>query len=748
MNRNCLYRSNGTRRHSCFPLLRVGVALCALIGPSVVSVGQSQPETPKRLKIGVALEGGGALGLAHIGVLRWFEQHHIPIDYLSGNSMGGLVGGLYATGQSPDQIELTVKKMDWPLLLGGGTPYEDLSFRRKEDARQVQSSLAIGFKKGASLPSGMNAGHQISLLIDRETLAYSDVKSFDDLPIPFRCVATELVSGKAHVFSTGPLGLAMRSTMSLPGIFAPIRDGNNLYVDGELVDNLPTDLAREMGPDVVIAIHLQVSPTTADDIQSLFSVLGRSIQISSAASEVRGMEAADIVVKVDVQKFNALDFKQADALIQKGMEAAEEKAKILQPYVLNQTEWDEYVAQRNARKRGPVSAPQFVKVQGSTPFLNKKIETFLQPMVNQAIDTKKLDTSLTRLTGVGRFSSASYGLTEVNGETGLLVNVREKGNAPPVLQIAFSIDGTEPDNVTYTLGGRLTFLDFGGFRSEWRTDFAIGNTYGISSEYYKRFSQTSKWFYAPQVNASNTGQWIYSYNNPEADYRIIRAGGGLDVGYAFDRFSEVRAGYEIGYLNASLKLGTPEFASVNGGVGATRFRLITDHLNEPIVPTAGYFGQVNFQFFDKSPGAPSAFPNLEMKTEFFKRMSPSNSVFLVAQGGTTMGFEQTGIPQYFLGGVSGLLAYGTNEVRGDQYFYFRPGYMHRLISLPPFVGGGVYATVMYEIAKMYNAPGVSKLPNDGAGGVIVRSAFGPVFVGGSVGDTGHATWFFSLGHVF
>ncbi len=353
------------------------------------------------MTVGIALEGGGALGLAHIGVLRWFEQHHIPIDYLSGNSMGGLGGRLVCNWPQSRQIERTVKKMDWPLLLGGATPYEDLSFRRKEDAREVQSTLAIGFKKGASLPSGLNAGHQISLLIDRETLPYSDVKSFDDLPIPFRCVATDLVSGKAHVFSTGPIGLAMRSTMSLPAIFAPVRDGDNLYVDGELVDNLPTDLARSMGPDIVIAIHLQVSPTTADDIQSLFGVLGRSIQISSAASEVRGMEAADIVVKVDVQKFTALDFNQADALIQKGMEAAEEKSKVLQPYALDQAEWDEYVARRDARKRGPVGAPQFIKVEGSTPRVNKKIETLLEPMVNKPIDTVKLDKNLTLLTGVG-----------------------------------------------------------------------------------------------------------------------------------------------------------------------------------------------------------------------------------------------------------------------------------------------------------------------------------------------------------
>ena len=729
----------------------IGLAVFAFIVlSSLAAVAQSSTAAPpKRMKVGVALEGGGALGLAHIGVLRWFEQHHIPIDYLSGNSMGGLVGGLYATGQSPDDIERTVKKMDWPLLLGGATPFEDLSFRRKEDARAVQSTLAIGFKKGASLPSGLNAGHQISLLIDRETLPYSDVKSFDDLPIPFRCVATDLVSGKAHVFRTGPIGLAMRSTMSLPGIFNPVRDGDRLYVDGELVDNLPTDLAREMGPDVVIAIHLQVSPTTADDIQSLFSVLGRSIQISSAASEVRGMEAADLVVKVDVQKFTALDFNQADALIQKGMEAAEEKSKILQPYVLNQAEWDEYIAKRDARKRGPTVAPQFVKVVGGNSIASdKRMEKLLQPMVDKPIEIKKLDKELTLLTGMGRYSGASYSMTEIGGKVGLQVRVLEKSNAPPVLQIAFDVDGNQPGNVTFTLGGRLTFLDVGGFGSEWRTDFAIGNTYGISSEYYRRFSETSKWFIAPRGEASNAGQWIYSYGDPQAEYRIHSAGGGIDFGYALDRFSEVRAGYEIGYLNADLLLGTPLYQTVSGGVGKTRFRYITDHLDQPVIPESGYFGKLNFDWVDKSPGATEAFPNLQMNGQIFKPVSRSSSVFLLGFGGTTIGHEQTGVPQYFLGGTRGLLAYGANEVRGDQYFLFRTGYKYRLLSLPPFLGRGFYGVGMYEIGKMKNAPGVSALPNDGAFGVIAQTAFGPVFIGGSIGDTGHKSWFFSLGHLF
>jgi NTE family protein len=749
MNRICPLEGIRLRSYSrsFYRSLRIGLALALIVSP-LMAVAQSEPQVHKRLTVGVALEGGGALGLAHIGVLRWFEQHHIPIDYLSGNSMGALVGGMYATGKSPDALEKLVKSMDWPLVIGGETPYEDMSFRRKEDARAIPNDLVVGFKHGPTLPSGLSAGHQIGLVIDHETLAYSAVKSFDDLPIPFRCVSTDLISGKAHVFSTGPIGYAMRSSMSLPAIFAPMRDGDHVYVDGALVDNLPTDLVRQMGPDVVIAIHLQVAPATADEIQSLFSVLGRSITVGTAATELRGMEAADIVVKVDVQKFTSLEFDKAEALIQKGMEAAEEKAKILQPYALDQAAWDEYVAKRDARKKGAVGIPQFITVQGTSADAEQKIQKFLQPLVGKPIDTKVLDTYLTRLTGVGRFESASYDLTQNDGQLGLLVTVREKNYAPPVLQPAFVVDGEQPDNVTFTLGGRLTFLDIAGFGSELRTDFQLGDTYGIDAELYKRFSQTSRWFVAPRVSASNGAQWIYSYDNPKADYRIGRVAFGTDIGYAVSRFSEVRAGYEIGYLNANLKLGTPEFESVKGEVGASRFRFITDHTDDPVIPRRGYLTELNFHWVDTSPGAPAAFPTLELKTEVFKPISEPASVFLYAQGGSTLGYNQTGIPQYYLGGTAGLLAYGENEVRGDQYYLFRAGYLHNLFNLPPFLGTAVYGVAFYEVGKMFDAPGVSRLPTDGAAGVIVRTALGPVFLGGSVGDTGHGKWFFALGRVF
>ena len=250
---------------------RIAVALLALI-LAVPSLAQETPaEPPKapsdqpapkpsRPGIGVALEGGGALGLAHIGVLRWFEEHHIPIDYIAGTSMGGLVAGLYATGTSPQQLQDFVRNQDWDAIIVGQTPYPDLPYRRKEDMRAFQNSLTFGAKHGLSLPPGLSTGQEVSMLIDRETLSYYDLASFDDLPIPFRCVATDLVSAKEVVFSAGSLQKALRATMSIPAVFSPVQDGEDLYVDGGLLGNLPTNVVRKMGADVVIAIHLDTAP--------------------------------------------------------------------------------------------------------------------------------------------------------------------------------------------------------------------------------------------------------------------------------------------------------------------------------------------------------------------------------------------------------------------------------------------------------------------------------------------------------
>lgn len=722
---------------------------------SVFVVGsRAQQEQPAggnarpRLKIGVALEGGGALGLAHIGVLRWFEEHHIPIDYIAGTSMGGLVAGLYATGKSPDELEQLVREQNWSTIIGGETPYRDLSYRRKEDARQFQNSLVLGFKHGLSAPSALNAGRDIGLLIDRETLAYPRLDSFDELPIPFRCVATELVSAKREVFSSGYLREALRSTMSLPGVFTPVRDDGKIYVDGGLVSNLPTDVVREMGADVVIGVHLEVAPSDPQKMQSLFSVLGRSIDVVIRENELRGLENADLVVKVDLQAYNSMEYEKAQTIIQLGQKAAAEKQAILSPYELQDVAWQEYLRERKARERTSVAVPQFVHVEGTDPKSAQHLQQFLSPLVGKPIDTATIDQYLTRLTGIGKYDAADYRLGDRDGQTGLIVTMHEMSYAPPTLRLGFEVDGSETNDVTFTQLLQLTFMDVAGFRSEWRTDLQFGNTYGVQSELYRPFNSTTKWFAAPRGDATDTAFKIYSRTNPIADYRIERADIGADVGYGFSRFTELRAGYEVGYYSANLRLGKPDFFSYSGRLGDARVHLLTDHRDDPVVPRRGYSLQGIFRWYDTNPGATSAFPLMEGKGSYFHPVSEAGSVFAVAEGGSSFGYTSIGVPQFFLGGPGRLSAYGTNELFGNQYYDVRLGYLHRLITLPPFVGKSVYATAAYEFGYMWNAPNESRFPNDGAAGVIADTVMGPLFVGASVGDTGHKNWFFQLGHVF
>src|SRR5260370_1365911 len=209
----------------------------------------------QRPRIGLVVEGGGALDLENVGVIKWMEENRIPVDVVDGTRMGGLVGGIYASGESPDQLSALIRSINWSEVLTGVTPYRDLSFRRKEDRREYQNAFEFGLKKGTQFPSGFNSGQQVGLILDRVGLPYSEMKSFDQLPIPFRCVATDLVAGDSYVFDHGSLAEAMRASMSLPAFFTPVRERNRVLVDGGLVNNLPVDVARQIGADILIAVH-------------------------------------------------------------------------------------------------------------------------------------------------------------------------------------------------------------------------------------------------------------------------------------------------------------------------------------------------------------------------------------------------------------------------------------------------------------------------------------------------------------
>jgi len=735
--------------------IRAVQSLLLLCFLTVGRYGYSQ-ESPKHdktdhPKLGLVLEGGGALGLAHIGVITWMEEHHIPISYVVGTSMGGLVGGIYATGRTPAEVRELINGIDWDQVLSGQIPYRDLSFRRKEDAHQVPGDLEFGLRDGLRFPSGFNTGQEVNLVLDRVALPYSEVQSFNDLPIPFACVATDLISGKPHVFRNGPLALALRSTMSLPGIFTPVRSGKHLYADGFLLDNLPIDVGKEMGPEVTLGIHLETAPLDPKTDLSSFGVLGQSISVMSAVNEIRSMEQADILVTVPLQKYTSLDYGKADAIIKLGYDAAAAKASVLSAYSVSDGEWEEYIAKRNARRK-TTPIPQFVQVVGATsPAMAKAMEKQMSTLVGKPIDNKLVGDDMMYIVGQGRFSTSTYSMVEKNGEQGLQVQTEQKSYAPPIVRPLILIDGSDYNNVLFSIGARITLLDVGSYRSELRNDVVVGSQYLLSSEYYHPFTTTSNWFISPRLGANSQEFPIYSGNTLEASYRIRQVLGGLDTGYAFGRTGEFRFGYEGGYEQATPEIGVaPTLPTTSGATGDIRIQYQLNTLDNAVIPRAGASLLMYTKGYNTNPAAPGAFPLSEVQAEDFFRLNDPSSIFVTVAGGSSYGYK-TGIPTFSLGGSRQLVAWGTNELLTDQYFLGQLGYIRELAKLPPFLGSSVNFLGVLELGKTYklpNSPSPPNLPMDVAGGLLVNTIFGPVLVAGAVGDYGHARFYFRIGRVF
>ncbi len=709
---------------------------------------QRAEEPRPRKTVGLALEGGTALGLAHIGVLKWFERNHIPVDYVAGSSMGGVMAGAYATGMRADEIEALVRGIDWNLVMSGETEFKDLSFRRKEDRRAYPSTLEFGMKHGLGMPAGFNSGQQVDVILDRVALPYSNVVRFDDLPIPFRCVATDLTKRELHIFEDGRMQDALRATMSMPGIFAPVRLNGHIYVDGGMFDNLPVDVARSMGADQVLAIHLEIAGVKPDAELSPFSVLVQSYATIDVANERRSLKMADLPIVVDLTDIDTMDFSKRDEIIQRGFAAAEKNREALLKLALDDSAWQQHLARRDARRIKTMPAPQFVRVSGATPGIAEQISSDLMKLKGQTVETARIERELMKIAGSGRFSQVRYNFVEDGGRPGLQVLATEKEYASPVVTPNLSVDGSDFKNVRFAAGARLTFFDVGKPGAEMRAEAVLGSTYRFATEYYMPLLHSHHWFLSTHADAENRGLPIYSRGDRLAEFRRIESMGGADVGYQFNRFSELRAGYEVGWLKWANDVGDAKLLpAISGTQRAARARYTFDHLDDAVMPRKGMAFASNFGYFLARPGAANVFKALDGRFEAFQPISKPGSVFVTASGGTTFGFDRAGVPMFTLGGPMRLSAYGQNEMFTNQYFLFQAGYLHEIMTLPPLVGKKVYFTSLYEVGKAYN-PGLTNLPMDGTAGVTVQTILGPVFVGGSWGDSGHRKFFFQVGKAF
>jgi NTE family protein len=722
---------------------------------------QDAPTAGNKPKLGLVLEGGGALGLAHIGVIQWLEEHRIPISYVAGTSMGGLVGGVYATGRNAAEVRELVESINWNEVLRGEVPFKNLDFRRKQDSVAYPGSIEFGLKKGIQFPAGFNTGQEVQFILDRVALPYSTINNFDQLPIPYACVATDLVSGKKFVFRSGDFATAMRSTMSLPGFFSPVRVDGHVFADGGLLDNLPVDVAKQMGADITLAVYLDTQPMSPTESLSSFGVLGKSISVMIAANEVHSMEMADVLITVPLAKYDTMDYSQANALIKAGYNAAESKAAVLSRFSVDEATWKQYLTDRAARRR-QTPKPEFVEVAGTDSHSATAIQKDFTPAINQPVNTQEIQKTILDIQGDGRYASLSYSMVDKDGVPGLLVQANEKSYAPPIVRPQITLDGSQYNNVLFSIGARITFLNFGSYGSELRNDVIFGSEYGLHTEFYHPVRVGSNWFVAPQVILDSNSFNAYTSGGSLASvYRVKQAGGGVDFGYELGRSQEFRIGYDTEYLKYSLQVGENTEPTVSGREGYAQFQYTLLHVNDPVIPTTGQTALFRTQWIEAYPSPTSAytipaFPLSQGQVSQFVPLNDRNSLIFSGGGGTVYGTNNAniGLPVFSIGGPHLFASYGTNEILTNEYGYGQLGYLRQLATLPPFLGGNLYflgrleGGVYQRVDTPLGQPAQYRNPADGAAGLIVNTIFGPILIGGAAGDAGHYRFFFSLGRVF
>jgi NTE family protein len=729
-----------------------------------------QPQPTPHLRVGLALSGGAALGLTEIGVLKWFDEHHIPVDRIAGTSMGSIIGAMYASGMSAAEIEDFAEHVEWEHVFLPEPTYTDLAYRRKQDRRDYQISAALGLKHGLRGPNGFNPGNGVGLLLDRLAFSDSNLASFDDLPIPFRCVATNMLTGDRVVLHDGSLALAVHASMAIPGVFTPVELNGQVLGDGGMVENIPVQTLREMQGETikVIAVDLHVPVGTREQLESLTGVLASALSVMILQNERRSLAQADTTIAVEAGNLSISQYDRIKERIDLGYRSADHAAADLLPYAIrDNSEWQQYLAARAARKRTPPKQVQVVEVEGADSDTDQRIAHSLRSVTQGPLDFPKLEGQLTRIAGEGEFDRLGYeGFTQ-NGVPALHVTAHEKSYGPPFLDLAVNVDGSGVGAFGFSAGARVTFMDVDHHGAEWRSDLLLGSSNLAATEFYQPLGGT-RLFVAPYAFASKLARNAFSGQTRIAVFGDERAGGGLDLGFNVNRRSEIRIGYDIFEGKLDPLIGSAGLPILSGSTGQVRLRYVWDGQDSPAVPSRGTRIIANVSRTLQSPGLFRPIDQIDLQTSTFIPIGrrdpadpgapPKTSLFINASGGTTFhaasgcagptGSLGCPLQLFTLGGPFRLGAYLPDEFIGNHYALAALGLRREFYTLPQLVGGKIYWGAWYDAGTAFFQSGPVAVRGSLNGGVIVETIVGPVAVFGSVSPTGQSRVNFSIGRLF
>lgn len=717
----------------------------------LAAVAQAQPARPR---VALALGGGAARGLAHVGVLRWLEEHHVPIDGIAGTSMGGLIGGAYAAGMSPDDIEALLGEIDWDAAFGSsGFRFEHV--RRKRDFRALTSRLEFGLKNGIAGPPALNAGQQVGLWLARIAAPFPALASFDDLPTPFRCVAADLRTATPVVLHDGSLARAMRATMAIPLTFPPVVIDDRVLVDGGALDNLPSKVARSIGADKVIAVNVANLARKNRLDYTLLGLVAETMDAMIRANEAAGLAAADVAITVPLPGVGATSWNRLHDIVRAGYDAAESMKAALLPLAVGDVEWNEW---RDARRQKRPALPRiaFVHVEGAGAAAKARIERRFAAFDGAALDIKAIERELNDLGLLDRYETLSWELATENGERGLLVRASPKANGPPFLSLGVALENTTSNEFRFGVGARLLFFDVGGSGTELRVDMQLGSEPGLSTAWHRPIA-TTRFFVEPYAAARTDRVSIIEDGRITGEYGHRRIGGGVDVGVNPGRETEVRIGIEAAISDATVRLGDPTLPDYSGHDTIVHAVMTHDTQDDPLLPSQGSHVIASVGHFLAAPEPPQTIDRDslgvtlgEFSFSWARPVSRDRERRMIAFGGA--GAAVNGRPlvidQFSLGGPARMTAFGLDEARGDRFAYGGVAYLHRAFRLPDFLGRSVFLGGWVESGAAFDRGVDPQLTAHASVSIIADTLIGPLFAGASAGVRGESRFYLGIGRMF
>jgi NTE family protein len=705
---------------------------------------------PARPTVGVAFGGGSARGIAHIGVIQWMEENHVPIDVGAGTSMGGLIGGAFATGMSAAELRTLITGTDWDVMFGSSS-FGFKNLRRKEDARDYPSRLEFGLKRKLMPPTSLNDGQQVDFLLARITAPYYGLPSFDSLPTPFRVIAVDLAAGEKVVIDRGSLATALRATMSLPGVFPPVARDGRILVDGGALDNIPADVVKAQGPSFVVAVDVGYAPDDEVDY-SILGLMGRTVDAMMRAATRESLKSADLIIAVDVNGFGSLDWRRADELIARGHQAAEAHREALLKYRVSDADWQAWLAAREQRRRSSIPSPAHLVLSGVEKADATAVEHLLTRHLNAPLNIPLLEYDLTTLSGLDRYQSITWHIIDTPQGSGLEIQAQAKTYAPPFLMLGLNIENTTSETFRVQLAARYLAFDVLGSASELRIDGGVGADPSLTAALYKPIA--GRVFGRARAGVARRTFNFVVDDEVVAQYREDRTLASLDAGVNLSRESEVSGGFEFSHVSDSVRYGDPGLPEVAGREVRFRIRWLFDQQDSAVIPSRGLrtaFGISRTFDSPEAEGAERSNRNLtqaELGLSYFRSLSAKNRVFTVLSGGTSFGDTPLPTRQFTVGYPYVLDAFSVGEERGDHYAVLTVGAMRRIARLPDFVGGPVFAGGWWQNGAVFDTHENAELHSQLGLGVVGDTLIGPVLLGTSFGFDGGWRVTFGVGRIF